>query len=96
MKLVKLFAPMMILGMLASCTANLHTIGDGPKGNEIIKARQWYVLWGIVPINQVDTKAMAAGAEDYQIKTVNNFDDGLITFFTSAVTVSCRTVQVTK
>lgn len=96
MKLVKFLAPLMVLAVLVSCTANIHTIGDGPKGNTVLKQKQWYVLFGLIPINNVDTKAMAGDAENYQIKTVYNADDVLIGIFTNYVSVSCRTVQVTK
>lgn len=57
------------------CTANVHVIGDGPKGGATVKQKQWYALYGLVPLNHVDSKAMAAGAEDDQIKTVYNPDD---------------------
>lgn len=96
MKMTKLFVPVLALGLLIGCTANVHMIGDGPKGGAVVKQKQWYALFGLVPLNQVDSKAMAAGAEDYQIKTVYNADDILISIFTNYVTVSCRTVEVTK
>jgi hypothetical protein len=58
--------------------------------------RQWYVLWGFVPINSVDTKVMAKGAKDYEIKTETNALDVVINIFTSAVTVYSRTVEVKR
>lgn len=96
MKLVKFVAPLLLLALLASCTAHIHTVGDGPKGNTVLKQKQWYVLFGLIPLNTVDTKVMAGDAEDYQIKTVSNADDVLISIFTNYVSVHCRTVQVTK
>ncbi len=96
MKLTKIVAPLLVLGLLASCTANLHTIGDGPKGGTVLKQKQWYVLWGLVPLTQVDTKTMAGDAADYQIKTVYNVDDVLINIIGNYISVNCRTVEVTK
>jgi len=96
MKLTKFFAPLLALGLLIGCTANVHVVGDGPKGGLVVKQKQWYVLWGLVPITQVDSKAMAAGAEDYQIKTVYNVDEVIINIIGNYVSVNCRTVEVTK
>lgn len=81
---------------LSSCMTLVHTVGDGAKGNTTVEQRQWYALWGLVPINEVDSKAMAQGAENYTIKSQATFVDGVITFFTSIVTVTVQTVQVKK
>lgn len=85
----------MLLSMVA-CSTHTHKVGNGAQGNDIQTARQWYVLFGLVPINDIDTNQMAAGATNYDIKTELTFIDGLITVFTSYVTVNCRTVEVKK
>ncbi len=85
----------MLLSMVA-CSTHIHKVGNGAQGNNIETARQWYVLFGLVPINEVNTNQMASGAANYEIKTEQTFIDGLITAFTSYVTVSCRTVEVKK
>ncbi len=95
----KIFMTTMIVIMLLSlvaCSTHIHKVGNGAQGNNVQTARQWYVLWGLVPINEVNTNQMAAGATNYEIKTEQTFIDGLITAFTSTVTVSCRSVEVTK
>ena len=91
-------AAVLILGLLfvIGCSAHVHTIGNGPKGDGMIEARQWYVLWGIVPINQVDTKSMAGAATDYEITTEHTVLDFIINIFTGIVTVNSRTVTVRK
>lgn len=81
---------------IVSCVTHEHIIGNGPQGNTVVAEKQWYVLFGLVPLNNVDTKAMAGNARDYKIKTETSFIDGLISYFTMIVTVSCRTVEVTK
>ena len=81
---------------LVGCSAHVHKIGAGPAGNELVEARQWYVLWGLVPINEVDTHAMAAGADNYEIQTAAQPLDIIINIFTGLVTVNSRTVTVTK
>ena len=67
----KLSAAFLIAAMLfvIGCAAHTHKVGNGAQGSDTVEARQWYVLWGLVPINDVDTNAMAAGATDYEITT---------------------------
>ena len=55
-----------------------------------------YALWGLVPINEVDSKAMAEGASNYTIKSKVKFVDYVISEFTSAVTINVQTVSVLK
>jgi len=81
---------------LVGCSAHIHTIGKGPQGQTMMQQRQWYVLWGLVPINDVDTHQMAGSAADYEIKTEQSALDVIINIFTGIVTVYSRTVTVTK
>ena len=85
-----------ILFLLVGCAAHIHKIGKGAQGNNVTEERQWYVLWGLVPINDVDSAAMAGNAADYTIKTEQSALDVIINLFTSAVTVYSRTVTVTQ
>ncbi len=82
--------------LLTSCATHVHTIGNGAQSSESTQKKQWYALWGLVPINSVDSKAMAKGAKNYTIKTEQSFIDGVINIFTGIVTVSVRTVAVKK
>ena len=90
---ILLFATMIVM---SGCFTNIHKVGNGPQGNEVLKQRQWYVLWGLVPINEVYTETMAAGATDYEVKTSHEFIDVVIGVFTQWVSVLPKTVQVTK
>ena len=81
---------------IAGCMTQVHKIGSGPQTYEEKTLRQWWVLWGLIPINEIDTHEMAKGAENYEIKTEISFVDGIITIFTSMVTVGCSSVTVTK
>ena len=94
----KLSVAFLIVGMLfvIGCAAHVHKVGNGAQGTDTMEARQWYVLWGLVPINEVDTNTMAAGATDYEITTEHTGLDFIINVFTSAVTVNSRTVSVRK
>jgi hypothetical protein len=97
----KFSAAVLILGILfvIGCSTHVHKVGNGAQGNDMndmIEARQWYVLFGLVPLNEVDTNVMAGGATDYEIKTQANLIDVVIGVFTAAVSVSSRTVTVRK
>ncbi len=81
---------------MSSCYTLVHQVGDGAQSNVSTEKRQWYALFGLVPINEVDSKRMAGDAKDYTITTEHTFIDGLISAFTGIVTVSVKTVKVEK
>ncbi len=82
--------------MLAGCFTINHKVGKGAQGSTKVEQRQWYVLWGLVPISEIDSQAMAGGATDYTIQTQFSVVDVIIGIFTGLVTVQPRTVTVTK
>ena len=94
----KLSAVLLIVAMLfvIGCAAHVHQVGKGAQGNDITLARQWYVLWGLVPINDVDTNAIAEGAIDYEITTSVTPIDFVINAVLGQVSIYCRTVTVQK
>lgn len=93
----KLVALALLVGCVAltGCMTTTHKVGTGGTGTPK-EYREWYVLWGLVPINGNDTTSMAEGASNYTIKTERNILDVVINFFTGAVTVYSQTVTVTK
>ena len=95
-KIISLVIIIVILSLLAGCAAHIHKVGQGAQGADKKEARQWYVLWGLVPINEVDTHQMADGASDYTIKTEQSALDVIINIFTTYISVVSRTVTVTK
>ena len=86
---------------LIGCSTHVHTVGTGPETGMTKVARQYYLLWGLIPLNTVDTNQMAASmkTDNYEIKSQVGLVDGAINF-ASMVTiggiVSSRTVTVTK
>ena len=94
----KCSAIVLILGvlLLIGCAAHVHKVGHGAQGNDIMMERQWYVLYGLVPINEVDTNAMAGEATDYEIMTQYTGLDVIINIFTGVISVNSRTVIVRK
>ena len=94
----KIVAIIMLISLIAlvGCSANIHQVGKDAQGNDVVEARQWYILFGLAPLNEVDTNQMAGDAVDYEIKTEQSALDIILNMFTSAVTVYSRTVTVTK
>ena len=90
--LVLIIASMVMMG----CATHVHTVGAGAQTGQAVTATQWYALFGLVPLNAVDTHAMAAGAADYEIQTQANVVDIVVGIPASWITVSRRTVTVTK
>ena len=88
-----------IILLLSACATHTHTIGDGPQTGVTETARQYYVLFGLVPLNKVDTNAMIGDATDYRLETGQQGIDVLIGMAAGLIiptTVSSRTVKVTK
>ena len=56
----------------------------------------WWILGGLIALNEVDTSVMADGAANYEIKTSMEPMDIIIGIPCSYVTVTRRTVTVTK
>lgn len=95
----KILASVLLLVIMTysiGCYTQTFVVGKGAQGTQTIEEKQWYILWGLVPLNQVDNQKMAGGAENYTIMTQQSFIDIIIGMFTGVVTVYPRTVQVTK
>jgi hypothetical protein len=71
--------------LLSSCMTLTHVVGTGAQSGVTTEKKQWYALWGLVPINNVDSKAMAGGASNYTITTQVKFIDYVITAFTGKI-----------
>ena len=97
LKMKKITAIVMLTCFLfVGCSTHIHTIDDGPQTGESHLERQWYALFGLVALNEVDVDAMADGAANYEIQTQVSFVDGIINVFTGIISVSCKSVKVTK
>ena len=52
----KLITITLIISMLfISCATHVHTVGYGPQTGIKETNRQFYLLYGLVPLNSVDT-----------------------------------------
>ena len=84
---------------LIGCSTHIHTVGTGPQTGVSNTARQYYLLYGLIPLNSVDTGAMAGGAANYEIQTQVGPMDVVINVASAvaiAGIVSSRSVTVTK
>ena len=95
--------------LFISCATHLHTVGYGPQIGVKATARQYYLLWGLVPINTIETNEMAGldingkQIENYEIQTQTGPVDigisialGIITLGIGPAVIQSRTVTVTK
>jgi hypothetical protein len=81
---------------MTSCYTMSHQVGNGGTTASETSERQWFILFGLVPINTVDSHAMAGGATDYTVTTEQSVIDVIINIFTSWITVYSREITVTK
>ena len=84
---------------LIGCSTHIHTVGTGPQTGVSNTARQYYLLYGLIPLNSVDTGAMAGGAANYEIQTQVGPMDVVINVASAvaiAGIVSSRSVTVNK
>ncbi|MFP4377311.1 MAG: Bor/Iss family lipoprotein [Spirochaetales bacterium] len=77
------------------CLTNEHIVGTGAQTGYTESAKQWYLIYGLVPLNTVDTKAMSGGSENYKIVTQMGVLDAIVNVLTGGI-VSARTVEVVK
>jgi PBP1b-binding outer membrane lipoprotein LpoB len=89
-------AIILLVFLLSSCMTLTHVVGNGASSGASIEKKQWYVLFGLIPINEVDSKAMAGGDSNYTIKSQVKFVDYVISAFTSVASINVQTVSVQK
>jgi hypothetical protein len=102
-KKIYFFPALVLIALLmSSCQATMHTVGTGGRGNckdvgqYDAKKKQWYWLWGAVPINHVDSKDMAGGAQNYTIRTTHSLGDLLLSGIAGYAGFSVQTIRVSK
>ena len=81
---------------LAGCYTMNHKVGNGAQGSSVVEKRQWYVLFGLVPLEEISSHVMANGAKDYDVKTEWTPLDILMNIVTGWLSFYSRTITVTK
>ncbi|MBN1897354.1 MAG: hypothetical protein JW827_01135 [Spirochaetes bacterium] len=95
-RMISLGLAFVFMIVFSGCMAHQHVVGNGAQGGTEQVTKQWYILFGLVPLNDVDTKAMAGTAKNYTIETETSFVDFLISIVTGIVTIYPRSVTVKK
>ena len=65
MKVLRAVVALVVIASLAGCAAHTHVVGRGggdPYEGRTIEKRQWYILWGLVQLNEVYTEDMVGNA----------------------------------
>lgn len=94
MKHVLVLTSIFLFIIFIGCSTHIHTIGDGPQTNQKAVKRQWYALYGIISLNDIDVNQMADNAENYEISSKFSFLDGCIITFCGGGLIGSRTVTV--
>lgn len=71
-----------------------HNVGLGPTGSLVTTARQYYLLFGFMQLNEVNVQRMASDLTSYAIESEFSFVDMLFTPLFLPFTVTSRTVTV--
>lgn len=92
----KFSAVLLIVAMVLVIGCVAHRVEHGPAFNRTILEGQWYLLYGLVPLNDVDTQTMADGRRNYEITTQVTLVDFIYRTPFYPATITCRTVTVTR
>lgn len=95
-KLLALACALALTPSLSGCYTLEHTVGRGAQGGHEESERQWFILYGLVPLNEVDSQDLAGDAKDYDVETEQTVSDVLINLLTGFVSIFSRTVTVTR
>lgn len=95
-KLVAALLCAITLSLTTSCYSMHHTVGAGAQGNQEESKRQWFALWGLVPITDSDSQDLAGDAKDYEVETEFSIINILLNILTGIVTITSQDMTVTK
>lgn len=87
-----LLAATALLG--SACVSHQHTVGLGPTGTGMTQQRQYYALFGLWQINEVDSQRLAADLTSYSVDSRFSFVDLLLQPLLLPFTLTSRTVTV--
>ena len=96
--MTKIIVLLLALSIFAiSCSyQHRHLIGDGHQSGVELTRKQWYALWGLVPVNDVDVTKLAGNSANYEVYSRRSAGDVFLNLITGLVSFTSRTVTVTK
>ena len=95
-KLSRGLAALALTAALSGCYSLEHRVGTGAQGGTETSKRQWYVLYGLVPLGEVESQKLASGATNYDVKSEFGILDILLNIVTGFLTITGQTVTVTR
>ncbi len=84
-----------MIGCLTSgCVSHSFSVGLGATGSGESTARQYYMFFGLLQINEVDTRRMAGDLTSYGVDSEFGWLDALLQPLLLPLTMTSRTVTV--
>ena len=81
---------------LGGCHVHQHRVGGGPVGAGEDSMRQYYLLFGLVSLNEVDSQRLTRDLTSYEITTEFAWTDMFLLPLLLPLTVTTRTVTVAR
>jgi len=92
----RLLPLLLLISLTASaCFRSTITVGEGPKLNQELTAKNHYLVYGLFPVKTADIKTMTAGSSHYEVELVMTPLDAVLASFTGGIYVP-QTVIVKK
>ncbi len=82
------------LALLCGCMGHTHVVGVGPTGLGSDTMRQYYLFFGLMPLNEVNVQRATGDLVGYEIHTEYGLMDILFSPLLILVTGTSRTVTV--
>ena len=84
----------LMLLALPACQVHKHLVGGGATGLSSESQRQFYGLFGLWSVNEVDVQRMAADLTGYEVHTEYSLVDFLLMPLLLPITGTSRTITV--
>lgn len=85
---------MLLAAGSSGCATHTHVVGLGATGAKTEVHRQFYWIFGLYQVNEVDTQRMSGDLTSYTIETRFGWTDLLLAPFLLPLTATSRTVVV--
>lgn len=82
---LSIFAVLVLTLTMTSCYTYTVTVGKGAQTGVEVRKMNHYLIYGLAPVGVSDPKAMAGGAENYDVTITHTFIDGLINAITFGI-----------
>jgi hypothetical protein len=89
-----LLGALLLAAQLSACVAHHHVVGLGATGSEEQSLRQYYLLFGLIRVNEVNVQRLASDLTSYEIASEFSFVDLLLAPILLPLTATSRTVTV--